>query len=83
MCFWGEALATGPNINVTSNGKAVMSDEERQSAYVDPSEVVGKMQIPVWKVRLPNTIVLTLPWNLLPHQFSTHLPSRLSSEVSA
>ena len=22
MCFWGEALARGPNINVTSNGKA-------------------------------------------------------------
>ena len=29
MCYWGEALATGPNINVTSNGKAVMSSEER------------------------------------------------------
>src|SRR5215470_1821679 len=25
MCFWGEALATGPNINVTSKGKAIMS----------------------------------------------------------
>jgi tetratricopeptide (TPR) repeat protein len=33
MCFWGEALATGPNINVTSNGKAVMSNGERKSAY--------------------------------------------------
>ncbi len=33
MCFWGEALATGPNINVTSNGKAVMSVNERKSAY--------------------------------------------------
>jgi len=33
MCFWGEALATGPNINVTSNGKAIMSDEERLSAF--------------------------------------------------
>ena len=33
MCFWGEALALGPNINVTSNGKAIMSDEERQKAY--------------------------------------------------
>lgn len=32
MCFWGEALALGPNINVTSNGKAIMSDEERQNA---------------------------------------------------
>jgi tetratricopeptide (TPR) repeat protein len=33
MCFWGEALATGPNINVTSNGKAVMSNGDRKSAY--------------------------------------------------
>ncbi len=33
MCFWGEALATGPNINVTSKGKAVMSDADRQAAY--------------------------------------------------
>lgn len=33
MCFWGEALATGPNINVTSKGKAVMSAEERASAF--------------------------------------------------
>ena len=32
MCFWGEALATGPNINVTSNGKAVMTPAERASA---------------------------------------------------
>lgn len=33
MCFWGEALALGPNINVTSNGKAVMGDGDRKSAY--------------------------------------------------
>ncbi|MGB5257453.1 MAG: hypothetical protein WBN44_09395 [Woeseiaceae bacterium] len=33
MCFWGEALALGPNINVTSNGLVVMSDEERVKAY--------------------------------------------------
>jgi hypothetical protein len=33
MCFWGEALATGPNINVTANGKAVMSEAEQVSAY--------------------------------------------------
>jgi len=32
MCFWGEALATGPNINVTSNGKAIMAPSERTSA---------------------------------------------------
>ncbi len=33
LCFWGEALALGPNINVTSNGKVVMQDEERTAAY--------------------------------------------------
>ncbi len=33
MCYWGEALALGPNINVTSNGKVVMSDDERTTAY--------------------------------------------------
>jgi len=33
MCYWGEALATGPNINVTSKGKAVMSADDRASAY--------------------------------------------------
>ena len=27
MCFWGEALATGPNINVTAKGKAIMSPD--------------------------------------------------------
>ena len=34
MCFWGEALATGPNINVTNNGKAVMTPEERAAARI-------------------------------------------------
>ena len=33
MCYWGEALATGPNINVTSNGKAIMSEAERKNSY--------------------------------------------------
>jgi tetratricopeptide (TPR) repeat protein len=33
MCYWGEALALGPNINVTSDGKVVMSDEDRVTAY--------------------------------------------------
>lgn len=33
MCFWGEALATGPNINVTSKGTAVMSDDDRRAAF--------------------------------------------------
>jgi tetratricopeptide (TPR) repeat protein len=33
MCFWGEALATGPNINVTSKGKVIMSAAERSNAF--------------------------------------------------
>ncbi|KCZ92777.1 tetratricopeptide repeat protein [Hyphomonas johnsonii] len=33
MCYWGEALATGPNINVTSKGKAIMSDADRAAAF--------------------------------------------------
>lgn len=33
MCFWGEALATGPNINVTSKGKVIMSPAERVAAF--------------------------------------------------
>ncbi len=33
MCFWGEALATGPNINVTSKGKAIMPAEDRKAAF--------------------------------------------------
>ena len=33
MCYWGEALALGPNINVTSNGAVIMADHEREAAY--------------------------------------------------
>ncbi len=33
MCYWGEALALGPNINVTSNGLVIMADHERIAAY--------------------------------------------------
>ena len=33
MCYWGEALALGPNINVTSNGKVVMSEKDRVTAF--------------------------------------------------
>lgn len=33
MCFWGEALVTGPNINVTAKGKAVMSPDEQVAAW--------------------------------------------------
>ncbi len=41
MCFWGEALALGPNINVTSNGKVVMSDDERSRAYAAIQKALG------------------------------------------
>jgi len=40
MCFWGEALALGPNINVTSDGKVVMSDDERRQAFAAIQEAV-------------------------------------------
>ena len=41
MCFWGEALATGPNVNVTSNGKAVMTDEQRTDAFAALQKAVA------------------------------------------
>ena len=33
MCYWGEALSRGPNINVTSDGQVVMSDVDRVEAF--------------------------------------------------
>ena len=33
MCYWGEALASGPNINVTSKGRAIMMPDDRKSAF--------------------------------------------------
>ena len=33
MCYWGEALSRGPNINVTSDGKVVMSPQDRKEAF--------------------------------------------------
>ena len=41
MCFWGEGLATGPNINVTSKGKAVMSPADRKAAYTAAQRAVA------------------------------------------
>lgn len=41
MCYWGEALALGPNINVTSNGKAVMSDDDRRMAFEAAQKAVA------------------------------------------
>ena len=41
MCFWGEALAIGPNINVTSKGKAVMSEADRVAAFAAINKAVA------------------------------------------
>jgi tetratricopeptide (TPR) repeat protein len=42
MCYWGEALATGPNINVTSKGRAVMSDDEQVAAHIALEKAVER-----------------------------------------
>ncbi len=42
MCYWGEALATGPNINITSNGKVIMSKDERLTAYAVLQRAVAR-----------------------------------------
>jgi len=42
MCYWGEALATGPNINVTSNGKVIMSDAERENSFAALQAAVAR-----------------------------------------
>ena len=41
MCYWGEALALGPNINVTSDGKVVMADDDRRDAYAAIQKAVA------------------------------------------
>jgi hypothetical protein len=33
MCYWGEALALGPNINTTSNGQVFIEEEAHMQAY--------------------------------------------------
>jgi len=45
MCYWGEALALGPNINVTFNGKVVMADEDRLAAYAAIGKAVARKSI--------------------------------------
>ena len=42
MCFWGEALATGPNINVTAKGKAIMSKDEQVAAFKALEQAVSR-----------------------------------------
>ncbi|MDR4516192.1 MAG: hypothetical protein MRK00_02200 [Nitrosomonas sp.] len=41
MCYWGEALALGPNINVTHHGKVVMADEARVQAFAAIQKAVA------------------------------------------
>jgi len=49
MCFWGEALATGPNINVTAKGKAVMSADEQTAAWaaLEKAKAVAASKPPI------------------------------------
>ncbi len=49
MCFWGEALATGPNINVTSKGKVILSELESVAAYAALQKAIARRD----KVSLP------------------------------
>ena len=42
MCYWGEALATGPNINVTAKGKAIMSPEDQVAAFAAIGKAVER-----------------------------------------
>ena len=44
ICFWGEALATGPNINVTAKGKVIMSPEERVASYAAIQKAISLKQ---------------------------------------
>lgn len=41
MCYWGEALALGPNINVTSNGRVVMEEQAHRQAYAAIRKAIG------------------------------------------
>ena len=41
MCYWGEALALGPNINVTSNGQVVMEEEAHIEAYTAVQKAIS------------------------------------------
>jgi tetratricopeptide (TPR) repeat protein len=44
MCYWGEALAAGPNINVTSNGRVIMADRDREIAFAALEKAVALSQ---------------------------------------
>ncbi|HJO02661.1 MAG TPA: hypothetical protein QGG47_01660 [Acidobacteriota bacterium] len=44
MCYWGEALALGPNINVTVNRKVVMAAEDRFAAHAAIQKAVARKE---------------------------------------
>ncbi len=44
MCYWGEALALGPNINVTHQGRVIMRDEARIQAYTAIQKAIALKQ---------------------------------------
>ena len=44
ICFWGEALALGPNINVTSDGKAIMSPQDRLDAFERMNKAIALIE---------------------------------------
>ena len=44
ICFWGEALALGPNINVTSDGKAIMSPQDRLDAFERTNKAIALIE---------------------------------------
>ena len=44
ICFWGEALALGPNINVTSDGKAIMSPQDRLDAFEKTNKAIALIE---------------------------------------
>ena len=50
MCFWGEALAIGPNINVTNKGKVVMSPADREKAFA-AIQVASSLKAPSLRPR--------------------------------
>lgn len=41
MCYWGEALALGPNINVTRHGQVIMENEAHMAAYTAIQKAVS------------------------------------------
>lgn len=41
MCYWGEALALGPNVNVTRHGQVIMENEAHRAAYAAIQKAVS------------------------------------------